>query len=58
MKCDDDLKVHLPSELKAQVKQLAQRNDRDLSDYVRYVLTRHVIVEVALAGAEGAYRRS
>lgn len=53
-KCDDDIKVHVPSSLKQDLKRIAEKKDRELSDYVRHVLTRHVIVERALAGAEGA----
>jgi len=55
-KCDDDIKVHVPSALKADLRQIAARKDRELSDYVRHVLTRHVIVERALTGYEGAGR--
>lgn len=53
-KCDDDIKVHVPSTLKAELKRIAEKKDRELSDYLRHVLTRHVIVERALAGSEGA----
>ena len=53
-KCDDDIKVHVPSVLKAELRRIAQMKDRELSDYVRHVLTRHVIVERALRGSEGA----
>ena len=55
-KCDDEIKVHVPTDLKSKLRQFAQKNDRDLSDYVRHVLTRHVIVEVALSGTEGPQR--
>ena len=54
MKCDEDIKVHVSSTLKADLRRIAEKRDRDLSDYVRHVLTRHVIVERALAGTEGA----
>lgn len=52
-KCDEDIKVHVPSALKADLKRIAETKDRELSDYVRHVLTRHVIVERALRGSEG-----
>ena len=55
-KCDDDIKVHVPSTLKADLRRIAERKDRELSDYVRHVLTRHVIVERALSSYEGAER--
>jgi hypothetical protein len=53
-KCDEDIKVHVPSALKADLKRIAEKRDRELSDYVRHVLTRHVIVERALRSHEGA----
>lgn len=53
-KCDDDIKVHVPASLKADLRLIAAKKDRELSDYVRHVLTRHVIVERALRGHEGA----
>lgn len=53
-KCDEDIKVHVPATLKADLKRIAETKDRELSDYVRHVLTRHVIVERALRGYEGA----
>lgn len=53
-KCTDDLKVHVPPTLKEQLTQLAKREDRSLGDYARYVLTRHVTVQVALNRLEGA----
>jgi len=58
MKCDDDIKIHVPSSLKVDLKRIATKNDRDLSDYVRHVLTRHVIVEKALSGTEGPSRNN
>lgn len=58
MKCDDDIKVHVPAALKADLRKIAHTKDRELSDYVRHVLTRHVIVERALKSYEGAERVS
>lgn len=57
-KCDDDLKLHLPSRLKSRLREIAKKNDRDLSDYCRHVLTRHVIVATALENEEGSRRVS
>lgn len=54
VKCDDDLKLHVPSELKSTLASLAKKKDRTLGDYARHVLTRHVIVEKALQSWEGA----
>lgn len=53
-KCDDDIKVHVPAAIKADLRRIAEMKDRGLSDYVRHVLTRHVIVERALRSLEGA----
>lgn len=53
-KCTDDLKVHVPPEIKAELRAIAKRKDRTLGDYARHILTRHVIVEGALTRWEGA----
>ncbi|HEU4344791.1 MAG TPA: hypothetical protein VFU31_24850 [Candidatus Binatia bacterium] len=56
MKCDEHIKIHIPGQTKDRLRDLAKKNDRELSDYVRHVLTRHVIVAAALEGEEGAKR--
>lgn len=54
MKCDDEIKVHVPSTLKADLQRIATKDDRRLSDYIRHVLIRHVIVERTRRNYEGA----
>ena len=56
-KCDEDLKVHVPTALKVALQIRANKKKRgrgEVSDYVRHVLIRHLIVEEALEKAEGA----
>ena len=42
MKCDDDIRMHVPSMLKNDLFRLAEQDGRTLSDYLRYVLELHV----------------
>lgn len=41
-KCDDDLRIHVPSQLKNDLFRLAEQDGRTLSDYLRYLLELHV----------------
>lgn len=41
-KCDDDIRIHLPSTLKNDLFRLAEQDGRTLSDYLRYLLELHV----------------
>lgn len=41
-KCTDDIRVHVPEELKLELYKLAEKFDRSLSDYIRHVLSLHV----------------
>lgn len=55
-KCDDDLRVHLPSEYKAVLRTLAEQEGRTLSAYARRVLLLHATVEVTKRSVEGPNR--
>jgi hypothetical protein len=57
-KSDEELKVHVPTDLKVKLMSLAERQDRKLSDYLRHVLSLHVYgnSEIFLSKSEGANR--
>jgi len=57
-KCTDDIRVHVPEELKLELYQLAEHADRSLSDYIRHVLSLHVYGHAAANGknSEGPER--
>ncbi len=56
-KCDDDLRIWLPADLKVRVRELAARDERKVSVYVRRVLELHVdTVEIHRRKVEGTFR--
>lgn len=40
-KCDEDIRIHVPGQLKNDLFRLAEQDGRTLSDYVRYLLELH-----------------
>lgn len=55
-KCDGDMRVHLPTEAKLELRRLAQSEGRTLSAYARRVLVMHATVEVTRKKLEGTIR--
>jgi predicted DNA-binding protein len=51
-KCDDSFRVHLPSDKKQVLEQLAASDGRKLSAYARRVLEHHATVAITLRKVE------